>query len=47
VNHAGSRGFGGGNVNRVFQEFALGRADGTYARLLRHFARTDILVIDD
>jgi DNA replication protein DnaC len=32
---------------RLFQELALGRADGTYARLLTRFARTDVLVIDD
>lgn len=32
---------------RLFQELALARADGTYARLLSRFARTDVLVIDD
>lgn len=32
---------------RLFQELALSRADGTYARLLSRFARTDVLVIDD
>jgi DNA replication protein DnaC len=32
---------------RLFQELALARADGTYARLLTRFARTDVLIIDD
>ena len=32
---------------RLFQELALSRADGTYARLLSRFARTDVLIIDD
>jgi DNA replication protein DnaC len=32
---------------RLFQELALSRADGTYARLLSRFARTDVVVIDD
>jgi DNA replication protein DnaC len=32
---------------RLYQELALARADGTYARLLSRFARTDVLVIDD
>lgn len=32
---------------RLFQELALARADGTYARLLGRLARTDVLVIDD
>lgn len=32
---------------RLFQELALARADGTYARLLSRFARTDVLIIDD
>jgi len=32
---------------RLFQELALGRADGTYSRLLTRIARTDVLVIDD
>jgi DNA replication protein DnaC len=32
---------------RLFQELALARADGTYARLLARLARTDILIIDD
>jgi DNA replication protein DnaC len=32
---------------RLFDELALGRADGTYARILAKIARTDVLVIDD
>ena len=32
---------------RLFDELRLARADGTYARLLARFARTDVLVIDD
>ncbi len=33
--------------SRLFDELALARADGTYARLLGRMARTDVLVIDD
>lgn len=46
---AGRRGFRAAyrRAPRLFQELALGRADGTYARLLSRFARTDVLVIDD
>lgn len=32
---------------RLFDELALARADGTYARLLAKIARIDVLVIDD
>ena len=32
---------------RLFDEIALARADGTYAKLLARFARTDVLVLDD
>ena len=32
---------------RLFDELALARADGSYARLLAKLARTDVLVIDD
>lgn len=32
---------------RLYQELALARADGTYARLLARIARIDVLVIDD
>lgn len=32
---------------RLFQELALARADGTYARLLSRLARADVLIIDD
>jgi DNA replication protein DnaC len=34
-------------VPRLFQELALARADGTYARLLGKLARMDVLVLDD
>ncbi len=33
--------------SRLFDELTLARADGSYARLLARFARTDVLVIDD
>ncbi len=32
---------------RLFDEFTLARADGTYSKLLAHFARTEVLVLDD
>jgi DNA replication protein DnaC len=32
---------------RLFDELALARADGTYAKLLARFARTEVLVLDD
>ena len=32
---------------RLFQELALARADGSYARLLARLAKTDVLIIDD
>ncbi len=32
---------------RIFDELALARADGTYARLLARFAKIDVLVLDD
>jgi len=34
-------------ASRLFDELALARADGTYARLLARIARIDVLVIDD
>lgn len=34
-------------AGRLFDELALARADGTYARLLAKLARVDVLVIDD
>lgn len=34
-------------ASRLFDELALARADGSYARLLARFARTDVLVVDD
>jgi len=32
---------------RIFDELALARADGTYARLLVRFAKIDVLLLDD
>jgi DNA replication protein DnaC len=32
---------------RLFEEFLLARADGTYVRLLDRLARVDVLVVDD
>jgi DNA replication protein DnaC len=32
---------------RLFDELTLARADGTYPKLLAHFARTEVLVLDD
>lgn len=34
-------------VPRLFQELALARGDGSYPKLLRKLARTDLLVLDD
>lgn len=34
-------------ASRLFDEFALAKADGSYARFLRKIARADVLVIDD
>lgn len=34
-------------ASRLFDELALARADGTYARLLGRLARVDVLVLDD
>lgn len=34
-------------TSRLFQELALARADGSYARLLAKLARADVLVVDD
>lgn len=34
-------------VPRLFQELALARADGTWAKVLARFARVDVLVLDD
>jgi DNA replication protein DnaC len=34
-------------ASRLFDELALARADGTYAKLLRKITRADVLVIDD
>lgn len=34
-------------ASRLFDEFTLARADGSYPRLLARFARTDVLVLDD
>ena len=47
--HACRRGFSAiyRRASRLFDELTLARADGSYARLLSRFARTDVLVIDD
>jgi DNA replication protein DnaC len=34
-------------TSRLFEELALARADGSYARLLDRFSRMDVLVLDD
>src|SRR5690606_7349652 len=34
-------------TSRLFEELALARADGTYARLLAKLARVDVLILDD
>jgi DNA replication protein DnaC len=34
-------------ASRFFQDLAMARADGSYARLLARIARIDVLVIDD
>lgn len=34
-------------VPRLFDEIALARADGTYAKLLARFAKANVLVLDD
>lgn len=34
-------------VPRLFEEFQLAHADGTFARLLRTLAKTDLIVLDD
>ena len=34
-------------VPRLFEEFTLAHADGSYIRLLARFARADLLVLDD
>jgi DNA replication protein DnaC len=34
-------------VPRLFEEFTLAHADGSYLRLLARFARVDVLVLDD
>ncbi len=34
-------------ATRLFDELTLARADGSYAKLLARFARTDVLVLDD
>ena len=34
-------------TSRLFEELALARADGSYARLLERFSHVDLLVLDD
>ena len=49
ANHACRRGFRVvyKRASRLYDEFKLARADGSYARLLARLARYDVLVIDD
>ncbi|MCP4675823.1 MAG: ATP-binding protein [Deltaproteobacteria bacterium] len=34
-------------VPRLFEELALSHADGTYPKLLKRFAKSDVLILDD
>lgn len=34
-------------LSRLFQQLSLARADGTWGKLLRELARTDLLILDD
>ena len=34
-------------LSRLFQDLDMGRADGRYAKMMRHMAKTDVLVMDD
>jgi DNA replication protein DnaC len=34
-------------LTRLFQDLDIGRADGRYAKMMRHMAKTDLLVMDD
>jgi DNA replication protein DnaC len=34
-------------LSRLFQDLDIGRADGTYAKIMRQMAKTDVLVMDD
>jgi len=34
-------------LTRLFQELDIGRADGRYAKIMRQFAKTDVLVMDE
>jgi DNA replication protein DnaC len=34
-------------ASRLFAALALARGDGRYAKMLRHIARVDLLIIDD
>lgn len=34
-------------LTRLFQELDIGRADGRYAKLMRQFAKTDVLIMDE
>jgi DNA replication protein DnaC len=34
-------------LTRLFQELDIGRADGRYVKLMRQFAKTDVLIMDE
>jgi len=34
-------------LTRLFQELDIGRADGRYAKMMRQFAKTDVLIMDE
>ena len=34
-------------LTRLFQELDIGRADGRYAKMMRQFAKTDVLILDE
>ena len=34
-------------LSRLFQDLDIGRADGSYAKIMRQMAKTDVLVLDD
>ncbi len=34
-------------LTRLFQELDIGRADGRYAKLMRQFAKADVLILDE
>lgn len=34
-------------LTRLFQELDMGRADGRYAKMMRQFAKTDVMIMDE